>query len=232
MNALNSPECRPTLSVVIPTLNAASGIAATLMSLQGEAHDIIVVDGGSSDATVSIAQSLGATVLRSERGRGRQLIAGAHLARGDWLLFLHGDTRLAANWPDHAAAFTADPANTDRAAVFTFALDDESPQARRLESLVMWRTRLLGLPYGDQGLLMSRRLYDLLGGYSPLPLMEDVDLVRRIGRNRLHILPVAAVTSAERWRRDGWMRRSLRNVTCLALYMMGVSPRVIARLYG
>jgi hypothetical protein len=119
-----------------------------------------------------------------------------------------------------------------RAAYFRFALDDPAWQARLLERGVALRSRLLGLPYGDQGLLVSRALYLASGGFRPLPLMEDVDLVRRLGRRRLRPLDAAAVTSAERWRRDGWWRRSARNLTCLALYHLGASPKRIARLYG
>ena len=97
---------------------------------------------------------------------------------------------------------------------------------------VALRVRLLGLPYGDQGLLISRRLYEETGGYRPLPLMEDVDLVRRIGGPRLERLSVAALTSPDRWRRDGWLRRSGRNLLCLALYRSGMSVERVARLYG
>jgi hypothetical protein len=121
---------------------------------------------------------------------------------------------------------------TGRAAYFAFALDDPSPEARRLERLVAWRCRALALPYGDQGLLVSRALYDAAGGFRPLPLMEDVDFVRRLGRRRLAALPPAAVTSAERWRREGWRRRSARNLACLSLWFLGVPPGAIKRLYG
>ena len=122
--------------------------------------------------------------------------------------------------------------NAARAAVFRFALDEYSPQARRLENLVAWRVRALALPYGDQGLLLHTDFYHALGGFQPLPLMEDVDLVRRIGRHRLVVLHSAARTSAQRWRREGWMRRSLRNLGCLSLYYLGVPPSFIKRLYG
>jgi hypothetical protein len=97
---------------------------------------------------------------------------------------------------------------------------------------VALRVGLLALPYGDQGLLISRRLYDELGGYRPLPLMEDVDLVRRIGRRRLKVMKSSALTSAAKWRRDGWARRSGRNLLCLALYRSGLSAERVARLYG
>ena len=105
-------------------------------------------------------------------------------------------------------------------------------QARLVERGVGLRASFLGLPYGDQGLLIPRTLYEAIGGYAPLPLMEDVDLVRRLGRSRLRILDADAVTSTERWERDGWLRRSARNLICLGLYGAGVSPERIARLYG
>jgi len=126
----------------------------------------------------------------------------------------------------------AQPGAAERAAVFRLRLDDAAPAARRIEKLAAWRSRRLGLPYGDQGLLIARRLYDQLGGYRPLPLMEDVDLVRRLGRRRLAALGSAAVTSAARYRRDGWWLRPLRNLALLALYYLGLPPRWLARLYG
>jgi hypothetical protein len=121
-------------------------------------------------------------------------------------------------------------ASQARAACFRFRLDAAEWQARAVEAGVAARVRLFGLPYGDQGLLISRRLYDSVGGYQPLPLMEDVDLVRRIGRVR--VLGAGALTSAERWRRDGWVRRSARNLSILALYRLGVPAERLARLYG
>jgi hypothetical protein len=120
----------------------------------------------------------------------------------------------------------------DSAGYFRFALDSQDARARRLENLVAWRCRLLALPYGDQALLISRALLRTVGGVRSLPLMEDVDLVRRLGRRRLRELPAAATTSAAKWQRDGWQRRSLRNLLCLTLYFAGVPPRLIARLYS
>jgi rSAM/selenodomain-associated transferase 2 len=221
------------LTVVLPTLNAAACLGATLEAC-GEAAgaEVLVVDGGSRDATRDIARGGGARVVESAPGRGRQLAIGAGEARGAWMLFLHADTRPVAGWAVAARAFMDGPRAAARAAYFGFALDDPSPEARRLERLVAWRCRALGLPYGDQGLLISRALYDAVGGFRPLPLMEDVDLVRRLGRRRLAALPVSAVTSAERWRREGWRRRSARNLACLSLWFLGVPPGIIKRLYG
>jgi rSAM/selenodomain-associated transferase 2 len=212
------------LSVVIPTLNAVDTLAATLGSV-ADADEVVVVDGGSSDGTRALATSLGAKVVQAPRGRGAQLAHGVEVAMGDWLLLLHGDTRLAPGWSRVTPS-------TGRAGYYRFTLDSDDPRARRLERLVAWRCRLFALPYGDQGLLMHRDLLQQVGGIKPLPLMEDVDLVRRLGRRRLLPLDVAAVTSAEKWKRQGWYRRSLRNFGCLTLYFAGVPPRTIARLYG
>jgi len=218
------------LSVIIPALNAAATLPACIEALAGLPGEVVVVDGGSTDGTADVAARLGALVLRAPRGRGRQIAAGVAAARGDWLLLLHADTRLAPGWGAAAWQFMSD--GRDRAAYFRFALDAAEEEARTLERRVAWRCRRLGLPYGDQGLLLPRTLLEEVGGMPDLPLMEDVALVRRIGRARLVRLDVAAVTSAARWRRDGWRRRSARNLACLTLYLLGVPPRLILRLYG
>ncbi|MFQ5774484.1 MAG: TIGR04283 family arsenosugar biosynthesis glycosyltransferase [Kiloniellaceae bacterium] len=225
------------LSVVIPALNAAGTLPAALACLAegraaGLVREVLVVDGGSADATPALAARAGARVLAAPCGRGRQLAAGAQAAVGDWLLFLHADTELGPGWAGAARAFIAAPGNEGRAAVFRFALDDPDPRARRVERLARWRARALALPYGDQGLLISQGLYRALGGFRPLPLMEDVDLVRRIGRRRLVVLDAAAVTSAARYRAGGWWLRPLRNLSVLALYLLGAPPGLLRRLYG
>lgn len=228
---------RLSLSIVIPTLNAAEFLPGTFEALEmaerrGVDLDIVVVDGGSSDETISAAEGLGARVVTSEPGRGPQLIAGAKAAKGDWILFLHADTVLERGWDATAMVFTSDERNRDRAAVFTFALDDPAPAARRVERMVRRRNNWLGLPYGDQGLLINRRFYSRLGGYKPLPLMEDVEMVRRIGMARIALFDVKAVTSAEKYRRSGYVPRIVRNLICLTLYFLRIPPRWIARLYG
>ncbi|MCZ6861129.1 MAG: TIGR04283 family arsenosugar biosynthesis glycosyltransferase [Alphaproteobacteria bacterium] len=223
------------LSIVIPALDAEAELGATIAALapaSGLAREIVVADGGSADKTVVLAERLGARIVDSAHGRGRQLIAGAAAAKGDWLLFLHADTRLSTGWQAEVADFIAQPENAERVGIFRFVLDDEAAPARRLERIAGWRGRRLGLPYGDQGLLIARVFYDAIGGYRPLALMEDVALVRRIGRRRLIWLETAAVTSARRYREGGYLLRPARNLLCLALYFLGLPTRLIARLYA
>ena len=213
------------VSVIIPTLNAAAFLPATLAAVGGAA-EVVVVDGGSTDETTELATALGVRVVVASHGRGTQNAAGIAAASHPWLLVLHADTRLAAGWQ---RALHGDPA---RAGYFRFALDSDDPRARRLERLVAWRCRVLGLPYGDQGLLIHRDLLRAVGGVRALPLMEDVDLVWRLGRHRMVALAADAVTSAAKWEHGGYLRRSARNLLCLALWFAGVPPRLIIRLYA
>ena len=245
----------PSLSIIIPTLNAV-GILPLCLDSMGilpiisnndvgispinkkavckwkESLEIIVADGGSEDGTVEIAHNRDVAVLHGRSGRGTQLKHGAEAAQGDWLMFLHADTVLTDGWEDEVQAFITDRGNRQRAAVFRFALDDDNPQARRVERMVAWRCARMGLPYGDQGLLIHKNFYNALGGYKDFPLMEDVDLIRRIGRANIHMFDTKAVTSAVRYRWDGWWARPSRNVFCLFLYLCGLPPRWIAKLYG
>jgi len=228
------------ISVIIPTLDAEAGLGTTLAALvpatvQGVVREVIISDGGSRDGTEMIADAAGAHFLEAPRGRGSQLAAGARTARFDWLLFLHADTMLEPGWEQETAAFIERVDTGERplaAAAFRFALDDYGLKPRLLESLVGARCALLRFPYGDQGLLIPRRLYHALGGYSPLPVMEDVDLVRRLERKQLVMLRSRAVTSAVRYKRDGYFSRALRNFACVSLYYMRVPPKTLARLYG
>jgi rSAM/selenodomain-associated transferase 2 len=221
------------LSIVIPALNAAASLPVALVAAGAvEPGEIIVADGGSADDTSAFAALSGAKVVYSARGRGYQLAAGAMAASGEWLLFLHADCILEPGWGEAAGRFIAADGAEGRAGYFDLVFDDANPAARRLERIVGWRSRALGLPYGDQGLLINRALYDAVGGFAPLPLMEDVDLVRRLGRARLAPIGARCLTSAARYRREGYWRRPARNLLCLSLYFAGVAPERIVRLYG
>jgi rSAM/selenodomain-associated transferase 2 len=230
------PDTKLPVRVVVPTLNAADGLAACLAAVLPTVEQVIVADGGSVDETVAIAEAHGAVVLSVPRGRGQQLRGGADAAlidgKAEWLLFLHADTQLQDGWAEAVAAHVAQPKAAAMAAAFRFRLDDGAPAARRIEWLVEWRCRWLGLPYGDQGLLIHRALYQAVGGFRAMPLMEDVDFVRRLGRRQLCLLEANALTSAIRYRSGGYWRRPMRNLGMLCLYFLGISPDRLVRWYG
>lgn len=223
------------IDLVIPTLNAGRTLSQTLSALPGLpgfAISTTICDGGSDDDTVAIARAASARIVTAPPGRGEQLAVGAAAGDAPWLLFLHADTRLGPCAGAIIARFVSSGANDDKAGYFRLRFDSADPRARRVERLATWRCRIFGLPYGDQGLLIARAHYERLGGFRPLPLMEDVDLVRRIGRGNLVALDADALTSAARYQRDGWLARPLRNLSCLALYFAGASPHFLRRLYG
>ncbi len=222
------------LSIIIPALNAEGDLPACLESLMpglgaGLIREVILVDGGSSDATVEMAEASGAVILGSIPGRARQLIKGAAAARGDWLLFLHADTALSPDWAERTLTHMAD--RPDKAAAFSLRFRSDAPPAKWLAARANRRSRWLGLPYGDQGLLVSRTLYDETGGYEDVPLMEDVKLVRAIGKSRLALLSAEARTSAAKYERDGWRKRAYRNAWLIIRHHLGASPEKLARAY-
>ena len=192
--------------------------------------EIVIADGGGNPGLRAVAAARpDVTLVGSAPGRARQMNAGASAARGEWLLFLHADSTLPERWLDVFCDHTTRVCG----GWFGFALDDTSWQARAIERGVRWRLRLFRLPYGDQGLFVTRRTFAALGGYRDMPLMEDVEFVRRLqAQGPVVELPVRLRTSARRWRRDGWMRRSVRNLAVLTLYFAGVDPERLARLYA
>ena len=218
------------ISVIIPTLNASESLLRTINSVKLAADEVIVVDGGSTDGSVQIAKEAGARVIKTGSGRGLQLSVGASGAQNDQLLFLHADTHLGPKWPEVAKNLFL---KGQKAGVFKFVLEDQSFFARLVEVFVSFRCRSLGWAWGDQGLLINRNLYLAVGGFNPnMPLFEDVDIIRRIGKPRLEILNENAITSATRYLRAGYLWRSLKNLCCLISYFLGVSPARILRFYN
>ncbi len=219
------------LAVVTPVLNGENGLREMLAAVQGLANELVVVDGGSDDCSREIAECAGAKVIITAPGRGIQCAAGAAETNSEWMLFLHADTILTPSGLQALTAHMQADQEGKFACYFELGFDDDSTVAQCVARLANWRAQTFGLPYGDQGLLIHREFYKQLGGFKPLPLMEDVDLVRRIGSSRLKPLRGQVITSAARYRQRGWVRRSLRNLVCLSLYFLGISPHTIARFY-
>jgi rSAM/selenodomain-associated transferase 2 len=221
------------LAVVIPTLNEAQTLPLLLGNLGAleplVALDIVVADGGSTDGTVACALAAGVRVVPAPRGRARQLNEGARAARGEWLLFLHADSRLPSDARRALCTALSKPARFG-AAVFRFAIDLAPRWKRIVERWQALREALLRLPYGDQGLLVRRELFDAIGGYPELPLMEDVAIIRALRRRtRIERLPAAIVTSGRRYHQSGVLRTALEHTALISLYLLGVSPTRLAR---
>ena len=227
---------RPLVSIVVPVLRDTLELAGLLDALCKGRHDprveLIVVNGDPADRSLDPLRRRAAGVrwIESEPGRGRQMNAGARASSGRWLLFLHADARLGRDWL--AALAAADGRPEVAGGAFRLTLASTHWAARVIERGVAIRTRWLRLPYGDQAIFVRRERFDALGGYRPLGLMEDVDLIGRLRRRgRLWFPPVSVRVSARRWERDGWLRRTALNLALLVLYLAGVGPDRLARWY-
>ncbi|MEL6725232.1 MAG: TIGR04283 family arsenosugar biosynthesis glycosyltransferase [Pseudomonadota bacterium] len=223
------------ISIIIPAYNAEEVLPLCLGALMpgleaGLIREVIVIDGGSDDQTRRLAEGSGATVLSaSDRGRAAQLRLGAETARGDWFLFLHADTALSRDWAERTKTHITERRND--AAAFTLAYRSDHPMAKVVARRANWRARTLGLPYGDQGLLISRKQYEQVGGYPDTPFMEDVQIIRAIGKRRLVLLSAEARTDASKYERDGWRKRSWRNAFLITRYLLGADPAKLAKSY-
>ncbi len=221
------------IGVVIPTLNEAQTLPALLDDVHELAAllpvDVVVADGGSSDGTRVRAAARGVRVLEAPRGRARQLNAGARVVHGGWLLFLHADVRLSLA-ARRALVTAVRPASGLSAAVFQFAIELPWFWKHFIELGQRVRERLWGLPYGDQGLLVRRELFEAVGGYPDVPLMEDVAIIRRLRtRTTIRRLPARLVTSGRRYMREGIVHTWLRHTALITLYTVGVSPHRLVR---
>ncbi|MEM9050047.1 MAG: TIGR04283 family arsenosugar biosynthesis glycosyltransferase [Pseudomonadota bacterium] len=221
------------VSVIIPTYQAADRLGPCLAALaeglgDGILRELIIVDCGSQDGIEALADAIGAEFMLAPRGRGRQLAAAARRARGSWFLFLHADTVLEPGWGTSVIEHVSK--HPQKAGWFRLRFDTPGFWPWLVAGWANLRARHLGLPYGDQGLLIHRALYSAVGGYPEIALMEDVALVRAL-RGRLAPLSCAAVTSAARYRAEGWLRRGLRNQLVMLRYLFGVSPERLSALY-
>jgi hypothetical protein len=219
------------ISVIIPTLNAERSLSACLTALMegldaGLIRELIVSDGGSDDATRSVAEEWGAKIVQGEPSRGGQLRRGCATASADWLLVLHADTQLEAGWTGPVIAHL----NGQKAGWFQLRFDSTGFAAGFVSGWANFRSRI-GLPYGDQGLLLPRYLYQSVGGYPDQPLMEDVAMARLL-KGQMTAISSAAITSADKYRNAGWMRRGGRNLWTLVRYFAGVSPAKLAQAYA
>ncbi len=221
------------ISVIIPTLNEAENIRSCIEGVIAEDRDceIIVCDGGSSDATVQIASEYDKVILiETEKGRGVQMNRGAAAANGEVFLFLHADTRLEKGWSGEMLSALGRQSVVGGA--FTFKIDSSATRYRLIESWVKLRCSLFCLPYGDQGIFVRRSVFERIGGYPDMPLMEDVELIGRLKKEgKVALLEKSAFTHDRRWARKGWIRASASNQMVMLMYKLGVKPRTLARLY-
>ena len=224
---------RAPVSVIIPAINAQSHLPKLLASLfegldAGLIREVIVPDGGSSDKTCEIAYESGCHVIQAQIGRGGQICEGLAQTTGDWCLILHADVELSPGWSDEFGKYL-----TDKSVAWHFRLKFCSPafMARVTEAWANIRSSYFGLPYGDQGLLISKETLKLLNGYSRIPLMEDVEMAIRL-KGRLKKLPLVLVTDAQRYEDNGWFIQGAGNIWRLMRYMLGASPDALAKGYN
>jgi uncharacterized protein len=222
---------KPILSVIIPALNEAAHISSTLNRIPKSAEvEVILVDGASRDATRELAVSWGARVLSSTRGRARQMNKGADQAKGEFLLFLHADTLLPDRFLNYVVQTLSLPGVS--AGAFRLKLDPILPGLQLIEHLANWRAQTRQLPYGDQAIFIRTDRFRDIGGFTEMPFMEDVDLIRRLRRQgRIAIAPVPVITSSRRWLNSGVWKTTLKNQIALAGYWSGISPTRLARWY-
>lgn len=230
------------LSVIIPVYKEANGISATLEALAGLAiplsHELIVVDGEPAQTTIRFLQNRadrfpGLRLLSSTGGRGPQMNAGARAAQGQLLLFLHADTRLSRAGMHALAERWEARTSGIFCGAFDLAIDDPAPWFRIIERTASFRSRCFRMPYGDQAIFISKILFERVGGFPAVPLMEDVGLMQQLRRQRIRplFLRPPALTSARRWHSNGVFRTTLRNWILILRYLGGAAPEQLARIY-
>ena len=219
------------ISIIIPTLNEAENIKEAIATTQANTNiEVIIVDGGSQDDTVAIAQSLGVKVISSPPGRAVQMNTGAVAATGEILLFLHADTCLPTGFDDMVRTALQQPGTV--AGAFKLRIDASLLSLRWVEWGINVRSHFYQMPYGDQAIFLTKAVFQQIGGFPQLPIMEDFELMRRLKRiGRIVIIPTPVVTSARRWLQKGVFKTTLLNQIVIIAYLLGVSPERICRWY-
>jgi len=223
------------LSIIVPVLNEQSQINEAIEHIRAQrfdgAYEIIVVDGDPHGGTIQAVRDEGVTCIAGSRGRGRQMNAGARAGRGDVLLFLHADTRL----PPEALTNICHVLENRQyvGGAFDLSLDSNRWILRYIAARASMRSRLNRIPYGDQAIFIRRDYFEKIGGFKDIPLMEDVDLMRRIKKDgqKIRILRDKVTASARRWEKEGAIYTTLKNQVIVMLYYLGVSPETLARHY-
>jgi rSAM/selenodomain-associated transferase 2 len=220
-----------TISVIISALNEARNIEKTIRAVQKEPDvEIIVVDGGSEDETTDIAMGMGVKVIASERGRAAQMNAGANYASGEYLLFLHADSILPADYDYEVKRILE--AEKVMAGAFHLGIDARGVGYRVVECLASFRSSFFSMPYGDQAIFLKKDVFMSVGGFPLLPIMEDFELIRILKkRGKVMISDKKIVTSARRWKRLGLVKTTVLNQMIIILYLLGVSPRKLVSIY-
>lgn len=220
------------ISIIIPTLNSAKTLAPTLACLfegmsSGLICEVIFADGGSTDATQQIANDIGAVFISTPLGRGTQMNTASKIAKGNWLFFIHDDTTLSQNWSKQISHHIQ---NKTTAAYAKLRFDSRGFFPYFIAGWANIRSKILGLPYGDQTLLISKSRYKSCGGYLDIPLMEDVAIARRL-RGKINALEIVATTSSIRFKQHGWLKQGSKNLGTLLLFLAGRDPKKLSKNY-
>ena len=223
---------RAPISIVIPTLNSQNTVRKTLASLfegieAGIVRELIVVDGGSTDETREIVEECGGKFISSAASRGYQLKKGVNLAKGDFIFALHSDSVLEPGWSEIVKKYF----NKDAGYYCKLSFDIIHPLASMTSTWANARSLIFNLPYGDQGLLIPRKLLMENGSYSPIPIMEDVELALRF-KGKLFCMPIVITTSSSKYRKNGWLRQGSKNIVRLLRFLLGADPNNLSDDYN
>jgi len=219
------------VTLVIPTYNAQKTINTTLNNVSKKFQNIIIVDGYSKDLTKNICKKYNTQFFTSKTNRGMQLKLGGEKAGTNWIFFLHADSILQNSAIDKIAEFISIDKNNYKAAAFKLKFNQKNIYASCLSKIVFFRSKYFKLPYGDQGLIISKTFYNKIGGFKPLPIMEDVEIVKNIGFKNIQILDSYIITDSIRYKNQGWLIRPLINLYCLSLYFLGFNINYINKIY-